>query len=177
MSSHERKMTIIKKGTYSDADSLRNLCCGTFYKKWKSTNTEADLQTYMNEFFSIKKLAEELIDNRIIYLLAQNDKQLIGYTKLNRNLSEGDLGDLTPIELQRMYVKEEFTGHGIGKQLMNMAIDLAITEKFEVMWLGVWEQNTEAIKFYKRFGFDFYGSHDFVLGADITTDLLMKKVL
>ncbi|TSA49471.1 MAG: GNAT family N-acetyltransferase [Sphingobacteriales bacterium] len=170
-------MVLIKKGSYTVAESLRNLCCETFYNKWKSTNTETDLQTYMNEFFSIEKLTEELNDNRIIYLLAQNANQLIGYTKLNRNKADGDLGNLKSIELQRMYVKEEFTGHGIGQQLMNSAIEIASTDKFKVMWLGVWEQNTEAIKFYKRFGFEFYGSHQFVLGEDITTDLLMKKIL
>ncbi len=170
-------MVEIKSGSITDADSLRNLCRETFYKKWKSTNTEKDLLTYMNEFFSVEKLVAELNDIEITYLLAQKNNELIAYTKLNRNKIDGELGNFKPIELQRMYVKEEFARMGIGQKLMNEAIEIAVSEKFEVMWLGVWEQNTPAINFYKQFGFEFYGSHEFVLGDDITTDLLMKKIL
>ena len=170
-------MIKIKTGSIADAGKLSELCRETFYKKWLSTNTEKDLQTYMNEFFSVEKLETELKNDSIYYLLAFNDEVLIGYIKLNRNLSEGNLGGLKPIELQRMYVKENFIGIGVGKQLMNEAIKISMNENFEVMWLGAWENNIQALKFYKRFGFEIYGSHEFVLGEDITTDLLLKKIL
>lgn len=170
-------MIKIKTGTIEDVNSLRDLCIETFYKKWKSTNTEEDMQCYMNEFFSNEKLKTELQDPEISYLISQSAEKFIAYTKIKRNSFEGDLGNLKPIEIQRMYVLESYIGQRIGESLMKEVIEIAKKEQFEVVWLGVWEKNYEAIKFYKRFGFDFYGSHDFVLGADITTDLLMKKVL
>ena len=170
-------MIIIRTGTVTDAQALRNLSRETFYKKWLSTNTEKDLLSYMNEFFSEEKIVEELNNSSITYLLAQSENNLIAYCKLNRNNAEGDLCFLRPIEVQRMYVMEEFNRTGIGKQLMDKAFEIAIADKFEVVWLGVWEKNIPAINFYKSFGFEFYGSHDFVLGEDVTTDLLMKKIL
>jgi len=41
----------------------------------------------------------------------------------------------------------------------------------------VWEHNIKAIAFYKKFGFEQFGSHIFMLGDDIQTDILMRKNL
>ncbi len=45
------------------------------------------------------------------------------------------------------------------------------------VWLGVWEHNYKAIKFYQDKGFVCFGEHVFVLGEDRQTDFLMKKTL
>ncbi|MEM9391391.1 MAG: GNAT family N-acetyltransferase, partial [Bacteroidota bacterium] len=45
------------------------------------------------------------------------------------------------------------------------------------IWLGVWEYNTDAIRFYERLGFTPFGQHSFILGSDHQTDILMKKPL
>ena len=47
----------------------------------------------------------------------------------------------------------------------------------EYVWLGVWEHNHKAIKFYQDKGFVRFGEHVFVLGEDRQTDFLMKKTL
>ena len=41
-------------------------------------------------------------------------------------------------------------------------------------WLGVWKQNTGAIRFYERHGYVIFGEHNFQLGDDIQQDYLMK---
>ncbi len=45
------------------------------------------------------------------------------------------------------------------------------------MWLGVWEYNPRAQRFYERNGFRQVGKHTFQLGSDPQTDLLMQKEL
>ena len=47
----------------------------------------------------------------------------------------------------------------------------------DVMWLGVWEYNPRAQRFYEKNGFRIVGSHVFVLGEDPQTDLLMQREL
>ncbi len=170
-------MPILRTALLPDVEMLRDLCRDTFYKKWLSTNTEKDLHAYMDEFFSLEKIKDELNDQQITYLIAERTNQLIAYCKLNRNKSDGNLNANHPIEIQRMYVLEEHIGQGIGKLLMNKALETAVHENFDVIWLGVWEKNYQAVAFYKSFGFEFYGEHEFILGEDITTDLLMKKSL
>jgi ribosomal protein S18 acetylase RimI-like enzyme len=43
------------------------------------------------------------------------------------------------------------------------------------MWLGVWEYNPRAQRFYEKNGFRIVGKHVFQLGTDPQTDLLMQK--
>ena len=45
------------------------------------------------------------------------------------------------------------------------------------VWLGVWEQNPRAIRFYEKNGFVPFDTHVFILGEDKQTDILMKKIL
>ena len=45
----------------------------------------------------------------------------------------------------------------------------------DVMWLGVWEHNPRAQRFYEKNGFRIVGRHTFQLGYDPQTDLLMQK--
>jgi ribosomal protein S18 acetylase RimI-like enzyme len=43
------------------------------------------------------------------------------------------------------------------------------------LWLGVWEHNPRAIRFYEKAGFHDVGSHHFQLGSDAQTDRLMVR--
>jgi ribosomal protein S18 acetylase RimI-like enzyme len=45
------------------------------------------------------------------------------------------------------------------------------------VWLGVWERNPRAIRFYERNGFAAVGDHIFQLGSDPQRDLIMVRRL
>ena len=81
----------------------------------------------------------------------------------------------TPVELERLYVRREAIGHGVGAAIMQSCFDEAARAGYETLWLGVWERNQRAITFYRRWGFEEIGSHVFVLGADRQTDRLMER--
>ncbi|WP_215222573.1 GNAT family N-acetyltransferase [Echinicola shivajiensis] len=52
--------------------------------------------------------------------------------------------------------------------LYNKAIELAEEKDVEYVWLGVWEQNPRAIRFYEKNGFKAFDKHVFKLGNDET---------
>jgi ribosomal protein S18 acetylase RimI-like enzyme len=60
---------------------------------------------------------------------------------------------------------------------MQQCIDIALEKEKELLWLGVWEHNHRAIGFYKKWGFEKFSTHTFMLGNDAQTDWLMKKEL
>ena len=62
----------------------------------------------------------------------------------------------------------------IGQLLLDHSIKIAKEKNTKFIWLGVWENNEPAIKFYKKNGFQIYGKHVFILGKDVQSDLLMK---
>lgn len=44
------------------------------------------------------------------------------------------------------------------------------------VWLGVWEDNGAAQRFYERYGFQKVGEHGFTMAATTQTDWIMLKV-
>ena len=81
------------------------------------------------------------------------------------------------MEVQRLYILRQYKRNGLGTRFMHTAFDMARAQGKSVIWLGVWEHNDAAIAFYKRMGFVQFGSHDFVLGEDRQTDLLMEAAV
>ena len=55
---------------------------------------------------------------------------------------------------------------------------LATEKKYEAVWLGVWEHNIRAQKFYGKYGFEDSGyTHDFPIGSTPQTDKWFWKFL
>ena len=81
------------------------------------------------------------------------------------------------LEIERIYIRKKSKGKGIGKHLINPALDIAIKNNKTSSWLGVWEKNDIAIKFYERMGFVHRGSHSFYMGDEEQIDYIMIKEL
>ncbi len=67
--------------------------------------------------------------------------------------------------------------NGIGARLLEKATERGLAMGLRYMWLGVWEKNPLAVRFYERNGFKIFSSHPFAMGDEVQTDMLMKKEL
>jgi carbonic anhydrase len=57
-------------------------------------------------------------------------------------------------EIKRLYVGEQFRGHGIGKRLLGDVIEMARVLGYRRLWLdSIEDRMSAAIKLYKTFGF------------------------
>jgi ribosomal protein S18 acetylase RimI-like enzyme len=81
------------------------------------------------------------------------------------------------VELVRFYVDAAWHGRGVSHSLMKEALDYAANAGHDVMWLGVWQQNTRAIAFYRKWSFEIVGDKRFLLGSDLQTDFVMSRAL
>lgn len=158
-----------------DIDQLQSMSRSTFENAFAQLNTPENMQLYMDRAFSRPKLLEELNAPDCAFYLAYRDAMPIGYFKLNWNLQQTDAHDPNALEIERIYVLSAYQGTGIGKTLLEKIYDIAHAKGFKRIWLGVWEKNEGAIRFYQRNGFSIFGSHVFMLGNDRQTDLLMHK--
>jgi ribosomal protein S18 acetylase RimI-like enzyme len=79
------------------------------------------------------------------------------------------------LEISRIYCLEKFQGKGVGKSLMQEAIMDANRKQLKWVWLGVWKENAKAISFYRSFGFNTFGTTNFLLGNDWQEDWLMAR--
>jgi ribosomal protein S18 acetylase RimI-like enzyme len=169
-------ITIFKAGI-EDAATISELGVTTFYETYGAFNTDADMLLYTKEHYRVAKIIEEIMLPDQQYFLALLDNQPAGFAKI-RNIKQPELLQETKnIEIERIYVLSQFQKLQIGKALIEHCIKTAKDHQFEMIWLGVWDQNPKAIHFYEKNGFERFGTHNFLLGNDLQTDWLMKKKL
>jgi ribosomal protein S18 acetylase RimI-like enzyme len=167
----------IRPASVDDAKLLTDLAYTTFWDAFAHhpKNAPDDLAHYMRQAFTVEQITEELADPKSLFLIAEIDGDPAGYAKLIFDTTEPEVIAEWPVELSRLYSHQKFLGQGVGQALMDACFDKAKETRRDVMWLGVWEYNPRAQRFYEKNGFRFVGKHTFLLGSDPQTDLLMQK--
>lgn len=167
----------IKKANLNDLSQLKEIGTATFYETFKDDNAEEDMKKYLEESFSNERLQGELENPNAQFYFAIIENKVVGYLKVNIGDAQSDLKDGDGLEIERIYVLKEFHGKKVGQVLYEKAMQIATDTQVPYVWLGVWEHNLRAIRFYEKNGFEAFDTHIFVLGEDVQTDILMKKVL
>jgi ribosomal protein S18 acetylase RimI-like enzyme len=171
------QIVTIEKIDIKDIQHLRDIGIQTFYETFVETNTKEDMQAYLDDNFSIEKLTAELSIKDSHFYFAKQNNQVMAYLKINFKKAQTESFSESSMEIERIYVCKQFIRQKIGQILCDKAIQLANKEKVKIIWLGVWEHNTRAIKFYEKNGFQAFDKHVFMLGLDKQTDILMKLEL
>jgi diamine N-acetyltransferase len=181
-------MTVrIRRATLDDRATLAGLARRTFLAAFGPDNDADDLERYVDGAFSETRLAAQLADPAATFLLveeAPDEEPLgsgtapppVGYAHLRPGSTPAVTG-VEPVELVRIYVEHHLTGSGYGGRLLRATLDEARRGGHDTMWLGVWEHNLAAQRFYSRWGFTQVGATHFVLGSDVQTDLIMSRPL
>jgi ribosomal protein S18 acetylase RimI-like enzyme len=161
----------------NETELLRQLAIQTFEEAFGSDNSEQHMRDYVTLSFSIDQLTSELQNPESSFLFARYGHEVVGYLKLNWGVAQTEQFNQTSLEVERIYVLKNYQGNQIGQRFLDYAISTAQEKNVEFIWLGVWEENTKALRFYKKNGFAPFGTHSFMLGSDKQTDLLLKKVV
>lgn len=164
----------LKRVSLNDIIELQTIGKQTFADTFSSNNSEENMQLYLSERFSIEKLKTELSDINSEFYFALLDNNIIGYLKINFGPAQTEIKDDNALEIERIYVLKEFHGKNIGQLLFEKAITISKQRNVDYVWLGVWEENRRAVRFYQKNGFVAFDKHIFRLGNEEQTDLMMK---
>lgn len=169
-------MTIyIKKCTYEDLHTLQAICFETFNDTFKDQNSPENMTAYLDKAFNVNQLEKELSNISSQFFFVYFNKVIVGYLKVNIDDAQSEkMGDES-LEIERIYIKNKFQKHGLGKYLLNIAEEIAVKCNKKKIWLGVWEKNENAIAFYKSRGFVQTGTHSFYMGDEEQIDFIMTK--
>ncbi|MBS5911825.1 MAG: GNAT family N-acetyltransferase [Paenibacillus macerans] len=171
-------MTVkIKKCRREDLQTLQEISIETFNDTFKDQNSPENLQAYLEKAFNADQLEKELSNSFSEFYFIWFNEEPAGYLKVNMNDAQSeDMGDES-LEIERIYIRNKFQRKGLGKYLINKALEIAISQAKKTVWLGVWEKNENAIDFYKKMGFVQTGAHSFYMGDEEQVDLIMSKTL
>ncbi|CAM4093278.1 Ribosomal protein S18 acetylase RimI [Pedobacter westerhofensis] len=165
----------IVRVTSSDIEQLQKISRDTFIEAFAELNSEENMRQYLESSFSEDRLNREVGNQSSQFYFALLNAEVVGYLKLNTGEAQTDLKDASGLEIERIYILKAYYGQSVGQALYEWAVKIAIEFNAEYLWLGVWEHNERAIRFYTRNGFEEFDKHVFYLGDDEQTDIMMKK--
>ncbi|MPZ72073.1 MAG: GNAT family N-acetyltransferase [Nitriliruptorales bacterium] len=170
-----------RKATESDAEFLAQFGARAFRGAFAADNDPVNVDRYVAKSFSIEQVTAELADPAARHLLAvdtiDGHDVVVGYVHLRAGSTAEGVLARRPVEVVRIYVEPGLTGRGYGAALLRAGIAEAQNEGGDVLWLGVWEHNDGAIRFYLRHGFRRVGRHVFMLGDEAQTDEVFARPL
>ena len=156
------------------APNLAPLARAAFEATYRPFNPDSLIDEYLTKHMSHASIQAELAEQTNIFLAAIDGGSLAGYVKLREN-SPVDIELPDTMEIERIYAAAGQTGMGTGKLLMEAAIKTARDLGRKSVWLGVWENNLRAVRFYEREGFVCEGQVTFMMADDEQTDKLMVR--
>ena len=154
-------------------DELLKFARRVFDVSFSPTNDAAVMEAYMNEAFTEERIRQEFEEPGAVYLVAVEEACISGYARLRRNAEVDHLLGPSNIELQRFYLDPSVQGTGLADRLFQRCLDYC--GDVEWIWLGVWEHNPRAIRFYEKCGFEWFGQHVFRMGHEDQIDQLMRR--
>jgi diamine N-acetyltransferase len=94
----------------------------------------------------------------------------LGYARLWEDPETPEFCLGRAVELVRFYMARRAIGTGLAGELMEYVLRHARRNGFEEVYLGVWEKNGRAQRFYEKWGFAKVGEKVFLVGTDAQTD-------
>lgn len=154
-------MVEIRKATVNDATLLAEIGKKSFIESHGRSASEADINSYVNEKYTVQVFVEELSNPENNYHIIFYNEIPAGYSKIIFNVGHKNFEPTNLTKLERLYLLKEFYHLKLGYQLLNFNINLSKQNKQHGMWLFVWKENLQAVNFYLKAGFKITGSHDF----------------
>lgn len=166
-----------RPGRPADAAALAELGARTFADTFGADNTPEDLQAHLLAAYGVPQQTAELEDPDIRTVLVCRGDTLIGYAQVRRSAAPHCVVQSDPVELHRFYLDRTAHGSGLATRLLHEVHAAAHALGGQTLWLGVWERNPRAIRFYAKSGFHQVGSHVFMVGSDAQTDWVLSALV
>ena len=153
MSIHYRHWTV------EDLPAIQKLLLDTWLSTYASFIPKSDLRFYHGKTYSLEALNAMREDPAIKGFVAVEDSSVVGFARTRYAREE------QRFYVSSIYIRPDFQKQGIGKQLIVIAADEARTLGLDRLWIGVMEQNVDALEWYKKFGYCVVEQAPFTMGA------------
>ncbi|PRP75827.1 hypothetical protein PROFUN_08821 [Planoprotostelium fungivorum] len=164
-------MIRLAKPTEEDAQAIAQLGRSVYHATFHHTCSAEDMTQYLDSTYTPSIITSLLQQPQTYFFLATRDGNVLGFVQMMLGTTEPCLSDYDGlIELQKIYIGVEHHGGGVAAALMQHSLNDSKERGFKNVWLGVYEHNHRALKFYNKFGFVKVGTHDFYVGTDRQTD-------
>lgn len=169
---------IYRPATLADAPALAVLGAETFVAAFGHLYTPQDLENFLAQVHEPAAVAAEIAGDSCTHRLVEDEGRLVAFCKLrypSHYVAHSDAAN--PIELGQLYALPDFTGKGIGAQLMDWALGVAHERGHDAVLLSVYSENFGAQRFYQRYGFGKIADITFQVGDHFDPEFLYELKL
>jgi ribosomal protein S18 acetylase RimI-like enzyme len=166
----------LRRCVAGDADGLSLIGAATFLEAFAGVLEGEDILKHCRVQHAPERYAGWLAQDAYRLCLAELKGAPVGFAVL----SPPDLPvalTTDDIELKRIYLLHRFQGSGLGRRLMDWSIAQARAMGKKRLLLGVKADNTTALAFYERVGFERIGERKFLVGSMWCDDYLLARPL
>jgi ribosomal protein S18 acetylase RimI-like enzyme len=167
----------IKELTAADIPALRDLAIRIYRDTFTDQNSAESMEAFLERDYSTESFQKEFTEPGSRYFFISDGETHAGYLRVRRSTEVDHLLGTNNIELHRLYIDKPYHGQRVGHELMQLAMDIATEGQYEWIWLGVWEHNPRAQRFYQKWGFEKFSEHIFHMGEEKQTDWLLRRRL
>lgn len=162
-----------------DAAPLADLAYATFRETFLEgfaiPYPPGDLARFVAQTYDPPALAQKLADPQQATWVVEREGVMLAYA--NAGPCALPHPDARPehAQLNRLYALSAAQGRGLGRRLMDVAMDWMETERPGPAWLGVWSGNLKAQRFYEAYGFRKVGDYQFPVGEWLDDEFIMRR--
>ncbi len=143
----------IKKIGLSHLRELREIGIKSYLPHYAHMWKPNGVEWYINRCFGDEFLQTELVNPNVEYFIVENDGEDIGMMKivLKKPLPDSDLENA--LYLEKIYFVKEWTGKGVGRGLIELALRRAAELDRDCVWLMAMDTAAKPISAYEKAGF------------------------
>lgn len=167
---------ILRAATAADIPAISHLATESFVAKFGHLYSAENLDSFLAENLSEPAIAGELANPARVYRLAESGGRLVGYCKIGLGCGFPEHARGTNVmELKQLYTASDATGMGIGKALMDWAMEQFAARRADEVQISVYAYNDGAQRFYQRYGFEKVADITFRVGDHIDPEFLFAQ--
>ena len=157
----------IRRAEDADLAALAGLARRTYADAFGHSFSPSDLAAHLERNLADSYFRQAMAED--VFLLAEAAGRLIGFVQFGPVRIAVAAASPQDQELRRIYVLADFQNRGIGRRLMDAALDHPRLRAADI-YLDVWEQNHIARRLYERYGFTVIGAHGLVTASGLAQD-------
>jgi len=162
----------------ADAAKLGDFMARNFRAAYGHCSTPENIQAAIREHYGEAAQLRQIEDPSRWNLIALHDDEWAGHAQLKSGGAVPDGVNMLPaVELSRFYVDTTFHGRSVAQAIMEKVKAKARELGARSIFLSVWQEQPQAIRFYTKEGFTIAGTLVFVVGDDPKDDWLMVHAL
>jgi diamine N-acetyltransferase len=167
---------MIRKAEERDASSLAAVSIEVWLNTYPREGVSPLFADYVLSEFTAQKFRNSIGDPNLAIWVSENRLGIDGFVTVCSTATP-PLPNCSPLEITTLYVQPRHQSGGRGVALLQCALGHCRCIGGESVWLKVNAENSRAIDFYLRHGFNKIGSTDFVIADKAYENFVMETGL